>query len=111
MKNRALITTTALVFCAACKKQEAASPSESAASSAGMVSSNAPTEPAARDADMTPLLAQLTQSVRRYGLEQRAVPKNLGDLVAKGYLPTVPQAPPGKKFAINKNLEVYLADQ
>jgi hypothetical protein len=60
---------------------------------------------------MSPLLGELTQTARRYGLEQRQVPKSLQDLVAKGYLPSLPQAPAGKKFAINKNLEVYLEDQ
>jgi len=31
--------------------------------------------------------------------------------VAKGYLSSVPSAPNGKRFAINKKLEVYLTDR
>ena len=49
--------------------------------------------------------------VRKYGAEQRRVPKTLEELVASNYLSRVPQAPSGKKFAINKNLQVYLANQ
>jgi hypothetical protein len=61
------------------------------------------------EADVTAQLAQLTQTVRKYGVEQRRAPKNLDELVAAGYLSSIPLAPSGKKFAINKNLEVYLA--
>jgi len=56
-------------------------------------------------------LAELTQTVRKYGAEKQRVPKDLNELVAAGYLPGVPAAPVGKKFAINKQMEVYLADQ
>jgi hypothetical protein len=56
-------------------------------------------------------LADLTQAVRKYGAEKQRVPKDLNELVAAGYLPSVPAAPAGKKFAINKQMEVYLADQ
>lgn len=55
-------------------------------------------------------LAELTQSVRKFAAEQRQVPKTLGELVDKGYLERIPPAPKGKAFAINKRLEVYLAD-
>ena len=56
-------------------------------------------------------LAELTQVVRKYGAEKQRVPKDLNELVAAGYLPSVPAAPAGKKYAINKQMEVYLADQ
>ncbi|MHB8522406.1 MAG: hypothetical protein ACYDH9_16825 [Limisphaerales bacterium] len=62
--------------------------------------------------DSTPaVLAELTQLVRKYGAEQRQAPNSLDDLVTKGYLTSVPPAPNGKRFAINKRLEVYLADR
>lgn len=62
--------------------------------------------------DPTPaVLAELTQLVRKYGAEQRQAPNGLDDLVTKGYLTSVPPAPNGKRFAINKRLEVYLADR
>jgi hypothetical protein len=70
------------------------------------------TPPAASDEARTAsLLGELTQAVRKYGVEKRRVPKTLEELVASGYLSQIPQAPAGKKFAINKNLQVYLADE
>ena len=56
-------------------------------------------------------LAELTQVVRKYGAEKQRVPKDLNELVTAGYLPSIPPAPAGKRFAINKQMEVYLADQ
>jgi hypothetical protein len=56
------------------------------------------------------LLAELTQAVRKYSAETRRVPKSLDDLVSQGYLTKVPLAPPGKRFAIDKTLHVYLAN-
>ena len=55
--------------------------------------------------------AELTQVVRKYAAEKQRAPKSLEELVAAGYLPVTPAAPAGKKFAIDKNLQVYLADQ
>jgi hypothetical protein len=57
------------------------------------------------------LLGELTQLVRNYGAEQRQAPHSLDELVTKGYLSSVPPAPKGKRFAINKKLEVYLTDR
>jgi hypothetical protein len=57
------------------------------------------------------LLAELTQAVRKYGVEKRRVPKTLEELVAGGYLSQVPQPPPGKRFAIDKKLQVNLVDE
>jgi hypothetical protein len=98
-----------LIFTASCQKKN-----EHIDESSPLVpATNSPAQPAVSEAkgpDSSAILTELTQKVRRYGLEQRQVPKNLEELVSKGYLPAVPKAPPGKKFAINKNLEVYLAD-
>lgn len=56
-------------------------------------------------------LAELTQAVRKFAVEQRAAPTTLDELVAKGYLDRIPPAAKGKRYAINKNLQVYLANQ
>ncbi len=56
-------------------------------------------------------LNELTQAVRKYAVEQRRVPKALDELVTNGYLTAIPSAPAGKKFVIDKNLQVYLANQ
>ena len=74
--------------------------------------------PGGRQADAAPadetqtaaLLNELTQLVRRYGVEQQRAPKTLDELVANGYLASVPPAPAGKRFAIDKKLQVYLAN-
>ena len=61
-----------------------------------------PTDPAA-------LLDSLTQALRRYGAEKQKVPASLNDLVAAGYLQSLPQPPTGKKFAIDpKRMAVIL---
>jgi hypothetical protein len=81
----------------------------------GKPSSSAPPTPeplpqaAADEAELTAALGELTQVVRRFAAEQRRAPKTLDELVAQGYLSRVPEPPAGKKFAINKKLEVYLA--
>jgi hypothetical protein len=56
------------------------------------------------------LLGELTQAVRKYAVEQRRAPKALDELVAAGYLSQLPQPPAGKRFAISKTLQVYLAE-
>ncbi len=56
-------------------------------------------------------LAELTQTVRKFAVEQRQVPKTLDELVARGYLETIPAAPQGKKFTIDENLQVHLANR
>lgn len=56
------------------------------------------------------ILEQLTQAVRKYGVEKQRVPKSLEELVAAGYLTNLPQAPEGKKFVLNaKTMDVTLA--
>jgi hypothetical protein len=62
------------------------------------------------DAQIAAALGDLTQVVRKFSVEQRRAPTSLEELVANGYLSQVPQAPVGKRFAINKNLQVYLTE-
>src|SRR5690349_20925587 len=70
-----------------------------------------PTAGAPSDAQLAALLNDLTQAVRRFSAEQRRVPASLDEVVAGGYLTSVPAAPAGKRFAISKSLQVYLANQ
>jgi hypothetical protein len=59
--------------------------------------------------DPGPMLAQLTQVLRRFSVERRQVPKSLDELVAGGYLTALPAAPAGKQLAIDpKHLAVVL---
>ncbi|MSU63349.1 MAG: hypothetical protein EXS31_13295 [Pedosphaera sp.] len=85
-----------------------------AASTVKNPSENISPESAAGEPGQTAIAAildELTQVVRRYGAEQQRVPKTLEEVVAAGYLSRVPLPPAGKRFAINKNLQVYLAGQ
>lgn len=80
---------------------------EPAPSPASTDAAPSPTE----DADPTAVLQSLTQAVRRYGVERQQVPSNLEDLVSKGYLVQIPEAPRGKRFRINRQLQVELVDK
>ncbi len=77
----------------------------------GKSSSPSASTSAADQAQINVVLNDLTQVVRKYAVEQRRAPATLDELVTKGYLAAIPSAPAGKKFAINKNLQVYLANQ
>jgi hypothetical protein len=57
-------------------------------------------------------LAQLTQVLRRFGVEHRRVPQSLNEVVAAGYLAALPAAPAGKQFAIDgKHMQVVLENK
>ncbi|MFN0068120.1 MAG: hypothetical protein ACKVYV_10840 [Limisphaerales bacterium] len=59
---------------------------------------------------MDAILGELTQAVRKFSVERRAVPKGLEELVAHGYLSQLPQAPDGKRFVIARDLRVVLEE-
>jgi hypothetical protein len=62
---------------------------------------------AAPEQDLTAILSELTQAVRKFSAEQRRVPASLDELVSAGYLTQLPTAPAGKKFVIDqKELKV-----
>ena len=64
------------------------------------------------NADTAVVLSQLTQALRKYSFEHRHVPKTLSEVIAAGYVTTVPQPPPGKQFAVDvKKNEVVLVRQ
>ena len=116
-----LLTACLLAICIGCGKQPASSPSPAelktdtavptAKPSAAAPQVDPSAAAAAEEAQIAAALNELTQAVRRYSVEQRRVPKTLDELVARGYLSRVPQAPGGKTFAINKDLQVYLANR
>ena len=57
-------------------------------------------------------LAELTQVLRRFSFEHKRVPKTFNEVVAAGYMKSVPQAPPGKKFEIDpKTVQVVMVKQ
>jgi hypothetical protein len=72
----------------------------------------APAMEQASEAALNGALAELTQALRKYSFEHQRLPKTVGEVVAAGYLKTMPQAPPGKKFAIDaKSVQIVLVNQ
>lgn len=56
-------------------------------------------------------LERLTQALRKFSAENQRVPKNLKELVDKGYLPELPGAGAGRTFIINeKSVRVELSN-
>jgi len=110
------LLTCALLLQAGCEKPRDKSPSaapdqeRTPATSANPSTGQEAPRSTAQD-QTAALLKRLTQAARRYGVEQRRVPNDLAELVSQGYLSELPQPPPGKKFGINKNLEVYLTSR
>lgn len=94
-----------MTFVAGCDRTSPPPPAE--------VSSAAPAGETAPDpggADLAPVLAELTQQVRKFSFEQKRAPASLNELVTAGYLSAVPQAPDGKAFAIDpKTMQVVPA--
>jgi hypothetical protein len=107
-------TIAALMLTACAKKSEPASTeapplSASSANAAPQFSPNATAVIDTTAAEAT--AAELTQVVRKYAAEKQRAPKSLDEIVAAGYLPSLPTAPDGKTFAIDKNLQVHLANK
>ena len=95
---------------AACSDAPAPDPADAGATPPAAAEPAAPAGNA--EADLAPLLDQLTQTLRKYSAEKQRVPDSLDELVATGYLPSLPQAPAGKKFVINpQRVEVILANR
>jgi hypothetical protein len=57
---------------------------------------------AAPEQDLTAVLSELTQAVRKFSAEQRRVPGSLDELVPAGYLKQLPAPPAGKTFVIDQ---------
>jgi hypothetical protein len=99
------VAAVCLIALAGCGKETNPAPPPAPKSNASAPDAqSAPAE----EARVAAALQVLTQAVRRYGVEQRRAPTSLDELVSNGYLDGIPQPPAGKKFAINKNLQVYV---
>src|SRR5688500_7004229 len=113
MSARRLIAALVLTWMG-CDRQPASAPSAAQTTMPEQgrpASASPPVKSAPADhVQATLSLGELTHAVRKYAAEQRRVPNSLEELVNHGYLARVPPPPPGKKFAINKNLEVELAN-
>ena len=64
------------------------------------------------EAALNAALGELTQALRKYSFEHQRLPKTISELVAAGYVKTMPLAPHGKKFVIDaKSVQVVLVNQ
>ncbi len=69
-----------------------------------------PDGPAVAEADVSAVLAELTQAVRKFAFEQKRTPSSIDELVTGGYIGAKPTAPSGKRFSIDpKSMQVVLA--
>ena len=60
-------------------------------------------------ADLAPVLAELTQAVRKFSFEKQRRPASLDELVPAGYLGSVPQLSDGRRFSIDpKTMQVVV---
>lgn len=60
-------------------------------------------------ADLAPILAELTQAVRKFSFEKQHRPASLEELVSAGYLGSVPQLADGRRFAVDpKTMQVVV---
>ena len=69
----------------------------------------APAGPAVAEADLAPVLAELTQAIRKFSFEQKRRPNSLDELVTAGYLGAVPTTADGRRFSIDpKTMQVVV---
>ncbi len=108
-----LLAVLALLVVSGCRKSDSPTPGADSPATSQEIPTT-PKPPAAdtaaiTEADLSGVLAGLTQAVRKFGFEKQRMPKDLEELVAAGYLSAMPTAPAGKKFAINeKKVQVVL---
>ena len=57
--------------------------------------------------DVNATLGQLSLELRKYVVRTRSVPKNFEEFIAKSHV-QAPAAPPGKKYAIQKQAVVLV---
>ncbi|MGA2659780.1 MAG: hypothetical protein ABSH34_19940 [Verrucomicrobiota bacterium] len=59
-------------------------------------------------------LQALTATLREYVMWKKSIPADLNDLVESGFLPSLPEPPPGQRFAVKHGAmryEVVLVNQ
>jgi len=94
---------------------EASGANSEPATAAGNSTAASPVPQRTADLDAKQLaivLDELTQAVRKYSFERQRLPKTFNEVVAAGYVKSVPPAPPGKRFEIDpKTVQVVLVKQ
>ena len=120
MLSRLILASAFIFLLVGCGKHPETSPSGPASpaeSSPGQTATVAPGTEQARvaggsETELAAALAELTQALRKYSFEHQRLPKTLSEVIAAGYVKTMPQAPPGKKFEIDpKKVQVTVVKQ
>jgi|GEM_PF-1652352 len=76
-------------------------PTVPAAGTAVPASPAVPDGPAIAEADVSAILEEMTQALRKFSFEQKRLPGAIDELVTAGYLGAKPTAPGGKRFTID----------
>lgn len=96
-----------LPILASCSKdQEAPADEPSVSPAAQPKPGTAPTPavpdgPAIAEADVSAVLEEMTQALRKFSFEKKRLPTSIDELVTAGYLGAKPTAPGSKRFAID----------
>lgn len=76
------------------------------------IAENSPVPGAVTQQNSASILESLTQSLRKFTVEKQHLPKTLDEVVRAGYIARLPDAPDGKKFALDlKTVRVVLVDR
>ena len=69
-------------------------------------------QPAMTAPGLSAAMAELTQALRKYSADRQRVPYTLNEIIGANYVKRMPQPPPGKKFALDRNqVRVILVDE
>ena len=76
-------------------------PTAPAASKTTPTTPATPAGPAVAEADVSAVLEEMTQALRKFSFEKKRLPGSIDELVTAGYLGAKPTAPGGKRFTID----------
>ena len=76
-------------------------PTAPAAGNAAPATPTVPDGPAIAEADVSAILEEMTQALRKFSFEKKRLPGSIDELVTAGYLGAKPTAPGGKRFTID----------
>jgi hypothetical protein len=112
---RPLFACVIVLFALGCGRKAELSPQSAtpvASSSATNIVAAPAAAPAPTGADMSAVLSELTQALRKYSFEHQRLPRTFDELSAAGYVKDAPAAPAGKRFEIDpKTVRIVIVKQ
>lgn len=101
------LLSACLVGPSGCRKRPVAPPAEVLDENAPDRMPNAPNDSSLR----LPIQREITTAVHHFQNDYRKLPPDFETLVKMKYLPTMPQPPAGKRFALDRNrMQVVITD-